>query len=221
MDELQTNPQFNGKLTAILGVLLGVLLFYSSYSNLQKSLAYNPLPKQVFLDVYNRPIGEQSLLLPASHNPGFRKTTSVKKGETASDYVKYAMLDIFDYTYEELANGVVYDKFQTHMYEDVAISLYRDVFTRLGQQRIVKAQDGLVRGRFVGDLKVSKPKSLPYRTNSGISIEARTFLVKGTFILTAYAEKEYPTVYQMSVIVQRALIQDKMMGYQIISLELR
>jgi hypothetical protein len=221
MDEFRTNPQFNSKLTAILGVILAIVLLYSSYGNLQQAIAYSPLPQQVFLDVYNRPIGEQSLLVPASHNPGFRKTKSLNSGETAADFTKYALLDIFDYNYEDLKNGSVFDKFQNYMYEDVASSLYRDVFANLGHQRIVMSQNGLVRGRFTSALKASSPKIFNYKTNAGVTIEARTFLVEGTFILTAYADKEFPTVYQMKAIVQRALIQDKMMGYQIISLELR
>lgn len=220
MHDVRSAPNYNNKLTALLGVILGLFLVYTSYQNFDSALSYRPLPQQVFLDIYNRPIGEQNLLLPANHNPGLRKTTSMKGGETAADFVHYAMVDIFDYNADELRDGDVYDKFQKYLYEKVAVKLYRNVFVNLGQQRIVKAQDAVVRGRVVGDLSITQPKIMPYQTTSGVMLNARTFLVTGTFLVTVHAEKEYPTVYNLRVIVQRALIQDKMMGYQIVSLEL-
>ena len=69
-------------------------------------------------------------------------------------------------------------------------------------------------------LEISQPKMLAYQTTSGVFLDARTFLVTGTFMVTVHADKDYPTVYNLRVIVQRALVQDKMMGYQIISMEL-
>ncbi|APD91905.1 hypothetical protein BM525_18665 (plasmid) [Alteromonas mediterranea] len=221
MEALDDASYYKSKLTALLGVVLGAFLVYTSYQHTQAALDYRPLPQQVFLDTYNRPLGEQNLALPANHNHGFRKTTSLAKGETAIDFAHYALVDMFDYNADELNEGQVFHKFQKYLYEKVATKLYRTVFINLGQQRIVKAQEALVRGRVIGDLQISQPKMLDYQTTSGVFIKARTFLVTGTFMVTVHADKDYPTVYNVRLIVQRALVQDKMMGYQIISMELK
>ncbi|MEG3764861.1 hypothetical protein [Alteromonas sp. 14N.309.X.WAT.G.H12] len=213
-------PAYNEKLTGLLGVILGFLLVVVSYNSYRSALSYRPPPQQVFLDIYNRPIGTQSLLLPTHHNPGLRKTTSERNGETATDFVHLAIVDMFNYNSAQLDNGEVFDKFQTYLSERIAVKIYRDIFLKLSQQRIVKAQEGVVRSRVVGELEISNPRNLPYQTTSGMTLEARTFRVNGTLLVTVHAEKEYPTIYTMSAIVQRALIQDKLMGYQIVSLEL-
>jgi hypothetical protein len=108
------------------------------------------------------------------------------------------------------------------MEESEGRSLYSDVFINLSQQRIVMAQDGYVRPRLLGELKYIGSKDAKYVSISGLNIIALTHKFTGKMILTVYGPTDdYPTVYNnVTVVVQRALLQDKYSGYQIISLEL-
>lgn len=64
---------YKNKLTAILGMLIGLVLLASSYYHYQTAKEYNALPQQVILNVYNQPIGVQDLMSDTFHNPQYRR----------------------------------------------------------------------------------------------------------------------------------------------------
>lgn len=220
MEEVLNTTWYKNKLTAILGVLVGFSLAISAYFHYQSSIEYNPLPQQVILNVYNQPIGEQNLMADTFHNPQYRVSTQ-RNGETPEDFLKDALLDMFDYTKEDLESGEVLSRFQYWCYEEVADELYSDVFVNLGQQRIVIAQNGLVDIRLIGDFNYVGSASRPYKTTGGLRLEALTHKFEGRVLVTAYGEKEYPTMYKVTALVQRALLQDKSKGYHLVELEMK
>lgn len=211
---------YKNKLTAILGMLIGLVLLASSYYHYQTAKEYNALPQQVILNVYNQPIGVQDLMSDTFHNPQYRRSTQ-NNGETPEDFLKDALLDMFYYTKEDLEDGEVLRRFQYWCYEEVAETLYKDVFVNLGQQRIVLAQNGLVDIRIIGDFTYVGKASRPYKSTSGLRLDSLTHKFEGRVVVTAYGEKEYPTMYTMTALVQRALLQDKSKGYHLVELELK
>ena len=97
MDVTKT-PWYQNKLTALFGVIVGLMFAWFSHSHYQSSLTYRALPQQVFLNVNNQPIGAQNLMEDTFHNPQYRMSTT--EGETPSDFLKHAILDIFTYNKE-------------------------------------------------------------------------------------------------------------------------
>lgn len=219
MEEVTGTLWYKNKLTSIFGAILGLAFMFFGYHYYQTSKLYNPLPQQVILNIFNQPVGEQDLMIDTHHNPQYRKTTS--KGETAADFLKNGLLTLFTYTKEDLESGGVLSSFKYWCSEDEAENLYKDVFVNLGQQRIVRAQNGLVQIRIIGDLNYIGKASRPYESISGLKLDSLTHKFTGKIIVTAYGGKEYPMVYDLTALVQRALLQDKEEGYQIIELEMK
>lgn len=216
---LTSEKWFKKKLTAILAVIISVLTMITCYFNYDSSESYMALPQQVLLDIYNRPIGSQDLLGETSHNPKYRKDTG--NGETASDFAKEALLTLFRYDKRDLVSGNQLSKFKLWMDPEIGEEIYTEIFVNLSQQRIVMAQDGYVRSRIIGPLEYIGAAEREYVSRSGLGIKANTHKFVGKMIVTAYGDDEYPTIYNnVSVIVQRALLQDKINGYQLVSMEL-
>lgn len=217
MDVRETH-WYQNKLTAIFGVLVGLLFSYLSYLHYESAKGYRALPQQVFLNIYNQPIGEQNLLKDSFHNPLYRKGHN---GETPADFLKEAMLSLFKYNKKELNDGTVLKRFYTWCSEDEVENLYKNIFVNLGQQRIVLAQNGIVEARLIGEFEYIGQATRPYESVSGMELNALTHKFTGKILITAFGDNNYPTVYSVTVLVQRALLQDKIKGYQIIDLEMR
>lgn len=213
------SPQFQKKLTAILAVISGITMCFVSYWHLSTALNYQPMPQQVFLDVYNRPIGLQTLRDHTFHNPDYE--SPVSEGGPARDFLQEAALTLFNYGRPDLTSGDMLDRFIIWCSEDEAIDLYQNAFASMGQQRIVMAQDAIVESRFVADMKYIGSALRPYETTSGLRMQAQTYKFEGTFVVNVHADKVYPTVYKLTALVQRAMIQDKIKGYQLIELEMQ
>lgn len=193
------------------------LIFFFSIWIFSSTLDYTPVEKQILLDMNNRPIGRQDLLMPATHNPKFR-TDEVGAAE---DFSKYAILTLFSYNKDDLESGRVQDAFFRFFSEDEANSTYNNQFRNLSQQKIVVSQDGIVRARVIGDLVYDGKKTSGYigitgRTNN----QTMTYKFSGKILLTVHAASDYPSLFSFTMIVQRAPIQDRFMGYQIVLLEL-
>lgn len=217
MDYLKSKRHQN-KLTSILSTVIGILLLLGSWYQYDSSTSYKPVPQQVFLDEYNRPIGLQDLMKDTYHNLDYRAGDD---GETPGDFLKEALLSIFSYKKSDLTSGLVLNDFIKWCSEDEAISLYRDSFVNLGQQKVVLAQDGIARARVIGDFEYIGSAAREYESTAGLTLPALTHKFEGTMIVTIHGNKEYPTVFKVTALVQRALIQDKIKGYQIVELELR
>jgi len=209
---------YQNKLTSIFGVVVGVAFAFFSHSHYQSAKAYRALPQQVFLNIYNQPVGPQDLLKETYHNPIYRKGTN---GETPNDFLKEAMLSLFHYSKSDLKDGTVLKKFYTWCSEDEVENLYKNVFVNLGQQRIVLAQNGIVEPRLIGEFTYVGRATRPYESVSGLKMDALTHKFTGKLLITAFGDSNYPTVYNVTALVQRALLQDKYKGYQIIELEMR
>jgi hypothetical protein len=212
------NSSFQKKLTAILAVISGIAMCFVSYWHLDSAISYTPMPQQVFVDVFNRPIGAQTLSGHTFHNPDY--DSPVNEGGPARDFLKESLLNLFNYGKYNLTSGGMLDRFNLWCSESEANELYMNAFVSLGQQRIVIAQDALVESRLVGDLKFIGDAFRPYETTSGLSLRAKTYKFEGTFIVNVHADKLYPTVYTVTALVQRSMIQDKIKGYQLIELEM-
>ena len=210
---------YQDKLTAVLAIIISGITLISSYFHYGDATSYRALPQQVLLDVFNRPIGDQDLLVETTHNPQYRENTGL--AETSSDFTKEALLDLFTYDFEDLESGRQLKKFTVWLENDVGERLYSDVFVNLSQQRIVMAQEGYVRAKMIGELEYIGSAEREYVSRAGLGLLAMTHKFTGKMIVTAYADDEYPTVYNnVTIIVQRTLLQDKIKGYQIVQLEL-
>jgi hypothetical protein len=212
---------YQDRLTALFGVVISLVVVYFSYSHYAVSSSYEPMPQQVFLDVMNRPIGLQDLLQPANHNPQYRKDLgdSGTEGVSAADFSKEALLTVFKYNKKDLQSGKVLANFRLFMSEEHADKLYTNIFTNLSQQRVVIATDGHVRARLIGELEyVGSRDDMPYESRSGLTLTSIGYMFKGKMVLTAHGADRYPTIYDVTLITQRALIQDKIKGYQITDL---
>lgn len=209
---------FQEKLFSLLSVLISVAVCYMAYLHHEASAEYIPLPQQVLLDTYHRPIGVQNLMEDTFHNPHYRKGGM---GETGADFAKEALLTIFNYNKDDLTSGRVMNRFIQNFAEGEGEYVYRDIFVNLSQPRIVMAQDALVKSRLIGDLEYNGELIWDYKTLSGLTLESKTFQYQGKIMITVYAEDTYPTLYDVTIEVQRALLQDKIKGYQITALELK
>lgn len=207
----------NDKYTAILACVISVVTLLLSYFHLSDSLIYIPKPQQVLLDYYHRPIGVQNLLEDTLHNPHYRTSPSWAPAE---DFTKESLLRLFSYNKDELSNGSVYRTFETLFTEGEGEKIYSNIFINLSQPKIVMAQDGIVRSRLIGPVSYEGSADWEYRTLSGLKLNSRTHQFKGKIMITVHAEETYPTLYDFVIEVQRALLQDKISGYQILRLEI-
>lgn len=207
------------RLDGVLVVLCALLFAFMGNSILNNAQDYSPIPQQVFLNIYNQPVGVQDLTQDTTHNPEYRTGS---RGEAAADYLSHAMLSSFSYDKDDLVSGNVLRNFYKWFSVVEAENVYQNIFVNLSQQKIVMAQDAIVRSRLVGDW-VYKGKAIwPYhRSVVERTIPALTYKFEGRIIVTAYGESDYPTVYAVTAMVQRTMLQDKMAGYQIVQLEMR
>jgi hypothetical protein len=217
--DYKDSPWFQDKLTALFGIIVGAFFVAVSWYHLEDASLYRALPQQVFLDQYNRPIGKQDLMMETFHNPGYRKDGV--NGGTAEDFLKESLLSMFSYDYRDLSNGSAFREFLKWCSEDEAYDLYVNAFSNLSSQRIIRAQNGISEANVLGGFTFVGDATRPYETSSGLKLSAKTYKFEGKMLVTVYGEKEYPTVYNVTAILQRALIQDKMAGYQLIELEMR
>jgi hypothetical protein len=211
---------YQSRLTALMGIIVSVALCYFSYGHYETAKYYRATPQHVLLDIYNRPIGDQFLSGDADHNPQYRVSGSL--AESAQDFTKEALLTLFTYDKKMLTDGSVLEAFITWLSQEEGLRVYTEIFVNLSQQKIVMAQDGFVRARVLGDIYFEGSAIRPYESTSGLKLDSKTYLFSAKLLVTAYGKDEYPTVYNdVSVMVQRALLQDKYYGYQIISLEIK
>lgn len=212
------SPLLSKKLTALFCCLMSFLLAVCSYSFLAEVEDYQPMPKQVFLDVYSRPIGDQSLLSEVKHSMAYRSET---EGQSAGDFAKEALLYLFSYSKDELASTEMYRRHHEIFSDVVADDVYLNVFSLLSHQKIVMAQDAIVRARVIGDLYYEGRADWNYESTAGLDLKSATFKLTGQVMITVHASEIYPTLYKVELIVQRALVQDKIRGYQLIELRLK
>jgi hypothetical protein len=217
MNKIKMPGAFNSKMAALFSCLVSVCIFFSAKNYNEEAEGYLPMPQQVLLDVYNRPIGEQDLLVEATHNIGYNNN---EEGGASGDFATEAMLSFFSYNKDDLNSGEVLRIYREFFSEEKADKVYQDIFMNLSQQRIVQKQDGIVRARMIGDIKYVGQAVRDYETTAGLDLKSATFKFTGKILITVHAKDEFPTLYQFEVLVQRALIQDKIRAYQLIQLDL-
>lgn len=207
------------KMAAVSACLLSFLLLLLTYFYWSGAMDYRPSSQRIFLNTYNQPVGQQDLLVDTFHNPQYRKSTT--EGETPGDFLKHAVLNLFTYKKSDLEDGTMLKRFKLWCSEDAAEQLYTNNFVNLGQQRVVMAQDGLVRARVIGDFKYIGKAVRRYESMSGLVMPALTHKFEGRMLVSTYGDKAYPTFYTVTALVQRAMLQDRLAGYQIVELEMR
>ena len=218
----------------LVGIIISVLTFLFSLNFMLGAQDYEPIAQRVLLDSYNRPVGDQDLLSMAKHNPDYpvpegAATARSGKGIGEDDaapakaFAQHMMLDIFNYGRADLESGEVLRKFLRWCSEEEAIDIHNNAFRDLSQQRIVMKQDAFVRPELVGDFEyVGFTTNRPYESMANYTVnETITMLFKGRMLLTVYANKNFPTYYDIELQVQRAVLQDKIKGYQCTELSLR
>lgn len=208
---------YQEKLFAIFSCLISAVVIVMCYFHYESSLDYVPVPQQVLLDAYHRPIGIQDLLKDTSHNPHYKTGDA---GETAGDFTKEMLLHLFTYDKEDLESGTVLSRFQMAFSEGEGESIYQKIFVNLSQPRIVMAQEAIVRARIIGSLEYVGENVWEYRTLSGLKLNSKTHQFKGKMMITVHGEETFPTLYTFVIEVQRALLQDKITGYQLLRMEL-
>lgn len=218
MDVESAESQKN-KMAAVGACLLSFFLVFLTYFYWSGAMDYRPPVQKIFLNTYNQPVGQQDLLVDSFHNPQYRKSTT--EGETPGDFLKHALLNMFTYKKSDLEDGTMLKRFKLWCSDETAEQLYTNNFVNLGQQRVVMAQDGLVRSRIVGEFKYIGKAVRRYDSMSGLVIPALTHKFEGRMLVSTYGDKAYPTFYTVTALVQRAMLQDKLAGYQIVELEMR
>ena len=210
-------PWYQNKLTSIFGIVTGSILLFGSISHLDTAQDYSPLPQQVFTDTYNRPIGNQDLMRDTFHNMDYEQGPGASPSK---DFLHETLLSFFNYGAKELLDGTMLNRFEKACSEDIAFDLYSQVFLNLNQQEIVKEQDAVVVSQVIGDIEQVKSGAFKYKTTSGINKNALTFQFRGVLKVVVMGQEDFTTVYRFEALVQRAMIQDKMRGYQLIDLEM-
>ena len=223
------------RVTMLISLFVAVLTLIYSFNFMLDSFDYEPVAQRVLLDTYNRPVGDQDLLAMAVHNPDYPvpkgRVANVRRGDSITDsdaeparyFAEHMMLDIFKYDKFELESGEVLRRFLKWCSEDEAVDIHNNSFRDLSQQRIVLSQDARVRPEIIGDFEYKGfTTNRPYESKANYTInETITMLFEGKMLVTVFAKKNYPTYYDVAIQVQRAVLQDKIKGYQCTEMTLR
>jgi hypothetical protein len=200
-----------------LGLFFSIIIFCICLFLYIDNRNYKPIGQFILLDSEHKPIGNRSLLADVYINNGHPKSN--KNGELAVSLASEALLDMFNYDYLDFVNGETFKNMNYWLSERIILSYY-EKFKTLTFQKIVMAQKGIVSAEILG-LELKKRGIFPYIGVDGIKKDALTYLVEGKMILTIHGYKEdYPIVYNVQVVLQRASIKDRQSGYQIISIDL-
>jgi hypothetical protein len=214
--ECAKHSWYQNKLNAIFALFVSLFGVYFAYDYWGEAKVHIPKPQQVLVDMEHRPVGVQNLLSHGNYNRAYRKDEL-----GAADFAKEGLLTLFTYNKTDLESGKLHARFDHWLSSDEMETIYEDLFLRHSVQKIVKAQDGLVRARILGDLTYVGEAERDYETSGGLEVKAKTYKFTGKIMITVHGnEDEYPTLYSVSILIQRALLQDKIKGFQIVELGL-
>tara|TARA_R110000765_G_scaffold222613_3_gene326719 strand:- start:568 stop:1071 length:504 start_codon:yes stop_codon:yes gene_type:complete len=163
----------------------------------------------------NKPIGSQDLLGFANHNKQYGVGLDGVK-----DFLKDTLLRQFTFTFDEITTQSHRDEMRV-FYSDKGFSEIYPSFLDLSYMKLISAQDGIAEARMIGEIKVvDSTTSYKYEGRNPIKPEVRTFLLTAKVFVELYGNEEVSQLYNVRAYVQRAYVEDKLRGYQIIRLEL-
>lgn len=196
----------------VLFALFFCLAFYGFFTS---SSEYSPNHSKMYVDMGNKPIGKQDLLDYANHNRQYRK------GEgSVEDFLKEAMLRQFTFAFDEISSELHRDRMR-FFYSDKGFEEVYPSFLSLSYMKLIEKQEGYSEARFIGELKVEgETTTYPYEGSSILKPETNTYLVTGKLFVEVTGNETVNQFYDLRAYVQRALVEDKMRGYQVIRLEL-
>jgi hypothetical protein len=200
------SERLNEVATAIACIVASIFILALSIERVSAGNSYQPPPQIVILDYQNRPIGSQDLLEDVNYIPDCPPDQ-----EPPVCFAKKFILDSLSYDKKDHSEGRVYESFQYYT-GDESLTLYEQ-FSNMSIQRAVYAQNGIVRSQLIGDLKTQQSLNLTYVRLNGAKLLSKASFIKGRMKLTIFGEEEFPSLYDVELIVQRAEIQDKEAGY--------
>jgi len=183
--------------------------FYSSASD------YQPNESRVYVDMGNKPIGYQNLVGFATHNRQYGQ-----KEQSVKDFMKEVLLRQFTFTFDEISSQTHRDEMRV-FYSDKGFNEFYPLFLNTSYMKLVDRQNGIAQARTIGQPEIeASTLSYTYEGRNPIKPEVRTFLVNAKIFVDVTGEEEVSQFYNVRAYVQRALVEDKLRGYQVIRLEL-
>jgi len=183
--------------------------FYSSASD------YKPNESRVYVDMENKPIGRQNLEGYANHNRQYGVNE-----DSVKDFMKEGLLRQFTFSFDEISKQEHRDEMRV-FYSDKGFDEVYPTFLGLSYMKLIEKQKGFAEARTIGEVKIEQSTlSYEYEGRNPIKPQVRTFLVTARLFVDVSGNEEVSQFYNVRAFVQRALVEDKLRGYQIIRLEL-
>lgn len=206
---------FNERIQGYFNVFVALCFCVAFYGFYTSAKSYNPNESRVYVDMANKPIGNQDLLGYATHNRQYGK-----KEKSVQDFMKETLLRQFTFTFDEISSQSHRDEMRM-FYSDKGFSEFYPLFLGTSYMKMVDKQQGIAEARMIG-LPVIENSTLsyPYEGRNPVKPTVRTFLVSAKVFVDVSGEESVSQLYKVRAYVQRALVEDKLRGYQIIRLEL-
>lgn len=196
-----------------LRILLALSVLAISFFYVSGAMDYRANPSRIYVDMMGRPIAEQNLLGFAEHNEGYGKGR-----DSVTSFGREAILTLFNYHFSDFVSGAHKQKtlpfFSAQSFDEIY-----GLFQSLTFNRVVEAQEGIVESDVVGEISyIGSTTSLRYQGSSNETVSS--FKVNGTLVVEVNADTSEKEVYKFELYIQRAPIQDKVRGYQVVQLEI-
>ncbi|MBE8232914.1 MAG: hypothetical protein HAW67_04205 [Endozoicomonadaceae bacterium] len=204
------------ELQPIGALMLSILIFLMTLVILMSGYNHQPKLQNIMFDMELKSVQTQDLNTYASHSNGYRK------GELGvADYVMHAMMVKFDYDKQSFTNGEHRSRMFQFYTSDLIDDFYDKDFQVTTFQKTVIANNLIVKGKVLKSFKIAKQTDeLPYEGISYYSGKVRSYAVEGTLLVETYGDEKNKQIYEVYVIVQRALIEDFMSGYSVTNVRL-
>lgn len=196
-----------------LRIVLAFIVLLLSWLYFSAAMDYRPNASRVYIDMLERPMPAQNLTGFATHNHNYGKGR-----DSVKDFAEEFMLTMFTYSFDELESGIHKQKVMPFISAKVFKEIYTS-FYGLTYNKVVLAQKGIVEAFVPGEIEfVGGTNNFAYQGNSNEVV--RTYQVKGRLVVDLTANDSGKDFYQFVIYVQRAPVQDKSRGYQVIQLEI-
>jgi len=208
--------QNNESLQSLGVLILSTLLFMLTLYVWMPISEYRPTSYRVMFDLTGKPIGDQILSEPATHNNGYRKGL-----DGVGDFADHVLLVLFDYGSDDYKSGDHRAKLLRMVSPGVIDDFYDDGFKLLSHQKSVVKQNLIVRGRIISFMTVGEETTgVTYEGSEPYDGVVATYWLTGAVMMETFGETSSRQLYKADVLVQRTMIEDKITGYQVIRLRL-
>lgn len=198
--------------------LMSLLFLFYSWLAIKEWIQYESRSQYIILDSNYKNLPAQDIQQAQSFSAKMRSGTP----EAPQDFVGKALLTTFSFTPEDLTSGKVQQNFFDFFSEDVAVKLYEENFKNRSLAKIVNTQQAIAQARLLGDMEYEGVAIIDYISKSGrySSVKASAYKFKGQMMIDVQGKKNLTQLLRFEVIVQRAFVQDKILGYQIVLLKM-